>query len=625
MAAILDDKASAFPTTGKQRPVYTKTIQHPDVALQSIIYHLTNVVRADDRPFVRYFWWGSTPDDRLVHDVTNFSVYLNTTNSQVRIVLPTPISGTDFRLWAVDIRDLGWTVNAFASVAHRDRVFTEPNVDHYLAEKARRLIGVAQDAKFFHAEAVVPGAWFTWTVMNPGESQTDNYYDLLYARERFGDDIIGPQVDIPTAVTAANVLTPEPVKPTGKPWPGGVWKDDGKYYAPGSFTWIPIDELKQWEKDHAAWEQAKANPTAPPAKAPAIVLPIGTRFDGKAKKNFPENLQQFQDRWGRTANRAFLDGQKIFVDKGAVVAGSYNNKTRGSFVAYNDRVIRIQNGEFNNGGGNMDTQDFDRTSGRKNPANLPLETSLGQLLEDAGENLYTLPNGLQAALIHGAAPERKRVDHADSKFVHSSLDPRDVTIWDGYSSCCLCHARSHGVLAPSNNRVNEAKAKGLRLNFLNKNDELVVNGFFKLEDYRLEQIRMPFKEALKEATTLTEAPPWNGTQWAEATVNFISWFNDGIDIYQASAELGVPPLVTLIACAQLLGKDNVGNFGSKAIFVNFPIGRAEWTDDVQPELQNVIALMRDIENPNPILAIFAPELLRQIQYSGVGTTEKKKK
>jgi translation elongation factor P/translation initiation factor 5A len=615
--AILDDKATAFPKCGNQRPVYVKQITHPDVALSAIVYHLTNSVAAEDRPFIRFFWWGSTPDDRLVHDITNWSVYLNTVNSQVRIVLPVPVAGTDFRLWKVDIRDLGWTVNSFAAVAHRDRVFTEPNVDHYLAEKARRLIGVAQDQKFVHAEVVVPGPWFTWTVMNPGESDTANYYDLLYARERFGDDVIGPQIDLKATAAVQAVLAPEPQKPAERPWPGGAWTGDdaekGKYFPPGAFNYIPLAEHEKWKKDHAEWVKAKTSPVVPtPSKNPRIDLPIGAAFAGKAIKDFPENLAQFQERWGQIANRKFLDGIKIFVDKGAVVAGSYNDLRRGSMVAYNDRVIRIQNGEFNNGGRNMDTQDFARTSGRKNPANLQLETTLGQLEEDAGENLYTLPNGLQAALIHGAAKEgRKRVDHADSKFVHSSLDPRDVTIWDGYSSCCLCHARSHGVLAPTNNKVKEARAKGLRLNFLTKDDQLRAESFFDIEEYTFEQARMPFKAAVERATKLTEAAPWNGTQWAEATSNFIAWFNTPITLDQAAAELGVPKIIVLLACKNLLGEDNKGNFGSKAIFVDFPIGRAEWEDDVQPELQKVIAVMRDIEHPNPVLSIFHPELLRQ--------------
>lgn len=615
--------AVAFPEppSNKSRPVYVKTVTHPDLALKYAEYFLTNVIKnADDRPFIRFTWWGSTPDARLVHDVTTSSVYLNTVNSQTLVVLGRPVPGTDFRLWFYDIRDLGWTINAFSAVARRDKVFREPNVDHYLAEKVRRLIGVAQDPVTFHAEAIVPGPWLLWTIMNPGLSQTTNYYDLLYSFERFGTDQIGSQLDIDTTAKAAvAVSTPEPVKPAARPWPGGVWKDDGKYYPAGAFNYIPIAEMQGWEKDHAAWEAAKNKPVNVPGSGGpkvSITLPPGSVFKGKVIKDFPENLQQFQDRWGRTANRAFLDGQKIFVNKGAIVAGKYNDPKRGSYVAYNDRIIEIENGEFNNGGGNMSTRDFDRTSRRKNPANLPTETALGLLEEDAGENLFTLPNGLQAALIHGAAPERKRVDHADSKFVHASLDPRDVTIWDGYSSCAICHARFGGVLEPSNNRVNEAKAKGVRLNFLNKNDQLVTESFFNLEEYRLEQIRMPFREAVKKATSIADAPPWNGVQLAEATVSFIGWYNQPIDIYQASAELGVPPLVTLLACAQVLGDqgkkaDNIGNFGSKALFVDFPIGRAEFDDDVFPELAKVISIMRNIENPNPIVAIMYPELLRQ--------------
>ena len=624
-------EASAFPKV-KDRSVYVKTLQHPDVALNALVYHLTNLVKdPDTRPFVRYFWFGATPDDRLVHDVTTFSVYLNKCNSQVRIVVPVPVPGTDYRLWAVDIRDLGWTISAFSAVARRDRVFTEPNVDHYLAEKARRLVGIQQDAATYHAEAVVPGPWFCWTTMNPGESGTTNYYDLLYANERYGPDVVGPQVDIPTvAQTLPAQLPPEPQEPKERPWPGGNWTgegpDKGKYFPAGAFPYKPIAEVEQYKKDHATWLLLKMAADAPASAKPVVepdglklkkgvVLPPGVFVKGKPIKDFPEDLKQYQDRWGVTANHDFLGKLPIFVDKGTVVAGSKNDPKHGSYVAYQDRVLRFANGEFNNGGAAMSTQDFFRTSGRKNPANLPVEAALGVLEEDAGEHLTTLPNGLQAALLtNGAKDGRKRIENADARVAHSSLDPRDVIIWNN-SSCVICHARSYGVLTPSNNKIQEARARGVRLNFLNKNDELVVNSFLDTEDYRLEQIRMPYKAALARATKLTpDTPSWNGVQFAEATISFIEWYNRPVDLIQASAELGVPPLVTLIATMNLLGAENLGNFDSKNLFFGWPIPRTVWDDDVFPELSKVVAVMRDSERPHPVISMFAPELLRQNVY-----------
>lgn len=621
---VLSQDASAFPKTKDARPVYVKTLAHPDVALSSVVYHLTNLVPADARPFVRYFWFGATPDNRLVHDVTCFSAYLNKVNSLKLIYRPSPVPGTDYRLWAVDIRDLGWTVRAFSAVARRDKVFTEPNVDHYLAEKSRRLVGVAQDPVTYHAEAVVPGSWFLWTIMSPGESETTNYYDLLYANERFGPDVIEQPIDIPAAVQNVPATIPsEPLEPAKRPWPGGVWKADGQYYPAGAFVYQPIEEVEQWKKDHAAWLILK-NAANAPANAKqvvepnglklkkGVVLPPGVIIKGKPVKDFPTNLKEYQDRWGITANKEFVDKLGVFVDGGLVVAGSKSDPKHGSYVAYQDRVLRFTNGEFNNGGAGMSTQDFLRTSGRRNPANFPVESALGLLEEDAGEHLTTLPNGLQAAMLTGGAKDgRKRLENADARVAHSSLDPRDVVVWNN-SSCVICHARSNGVLTPSNNKIKEAIARGVRLNFLSKFDELTVNSWLDIEEWRLEQIRTPYKIALAKATQLTpDTPPWNGTQFSEATINFIGWYNQPVDLVQASAELGVPPLVTLVALMHLLGLENAGNFDSKNLFFGWPVPRTVWDDDVLPELTKVIAVMRDVERPHPVVQMFAPELLRQ--------------
>lgn len=596
-----------------KKKLIVHTIQHPEYAIQAAIDHLNKQIPPDVRPFVRYFWWGSTPDDRMQEDLTNFLVTINTvSSSNPKIALPSPVAGTSLRLWWADIRDYYWTIAGFSSVAHADRVFTEPNCDSRLAETVRRLIGVQQDPKTFHVEAIVPGPWFTRAIMDPDGTETTAYYDLLYSVERFGfDKGIQPVVPIPLPT----VIPPEPVKPIEKPWAGGMWPGDdadkGKYFPPNAFMYTSKSELEAYQKAKALWDEAKASSITRGPKQAA--LPPGVFVSTKVVKDFPATLKDYQDKWGITANAEFLDKQKIFVNKGEVVAGSKSDPKRGSYVAYQDRVLTFANGEFNNGGIAASTKDFLRTSKQKNPANLPTESALGLLKEDAGEHLTNMPNGLQAALLTNA--ERKRIDTADGRVAHSALDPRDVVIRTQFS-CTICHAKQDGILSPSNKKVGETLRRGIQLHIRGKENQLIVDGFFEDSEWRLELGRVAYKRAVAIASTWGAHRPWTGVEWSEAIVSFRNWYDDPLYSDQAAAELGVSKLVLMIACLKL------GSIDAANLFISADgVPRTVFDDDLFTDLALVIAAMRQEEDPDPLLMLFAPELIRQTYDKTAGKTK----
>lgn len=589
----------------KAAPLIAATPTHPDVALRLIIEHLTVRVLREDRPFTRFFWAGATPAKRFAEDWTNWRAYLQTVNSDPDIVFPVEVKGSNGLLWAIDLRDPRWTIEGFSAVARRDFVFREPHVDSALAEQVRQLIGIKQDPETFHAEAVVPMHWFLRGVMDAEGTQRADYYDLLYSVERFGAD--AGTVANPVVVAPA-VIPPEPERPKGKPWAGGVWPADGLYYPPGAFTHIPRAEMDAYEQALERWKEIKKSAVLKPPAALEI-LGQGNVVKAKVVKDFPANLDQYEERWGTKANADYLKQQKVFVNNGEVVAGSKSDPKRGSYVSYQDRVIRFADGQFANGGFGMSTQDFLRTSLKKNPSAFPLEAALGQLQEDAGEHLTTLPNGFQAALLTGPAGDgRKRVEFGDARLVHNSLDrDKDVVVKTQFS-CVICHAPQDGILAPSNRKVGERLTKGIELFVRGKENQKTVRTFFHDWEWKLEVGRIAYRRGLSRATVSAAFPNgWTGEEWARATVSFRDWYDAPLTLDQAAAELGYPRLVVLIACLF----DPSGDAAD--LFLDAGVSRTVFDDELKQRLTFIIAALRDAESPDPLFALFFPELVRQAE------------
>lgn len=560
-----------------------------------------------DRPFLFAQWWGAMADEYR-RFVTLYRVKLQTVNSLAPLAHSLPVPGTRDRLWFYDVRLCGQTAAARSVVARRDKVFREPFIPHATAEGIRRLQLVRGDVKTFHCESIVPGPWFL-RHLEQVDGFSTLYYDLLYAVERFGPEVF--KTGVGSAVPApggAAVPPPEPVKP-GRPWPGGVFPDDGKYYAPGSFNvGMTHEEAERYAADLSAWKKLKAQVAAAPAKVP---LPPGqVLLEGKLLKDFPADLRDFQGRWGDAAVRDFLAKVGVKVNNGEIVAGITDDPRRGSIVSYHNRLLEMGGNPFNNGGVNASTKDFFASTGKKNLANFPREAVYGDFEEDGGEHLFTMPNGFQAALVTGAAKDgRKRVDSADGRLVRSSMDPHHGIVFTQYS-CFLCHAPSDGVISPGNRRLGGAIDAGRGP--LVKNDPIsaaVIAQFATDYEWKFQVWRAPYARLVRTMTA-TKADPrgWDGARLAKETADFIGWYDHPLRLAQASAEFGLPKLGVMLLC--LLE----GSIDAQNLFLDEGVPRAVWDEDLMPRLGLIHAGLRETDPLSPeglMYRAFLPDLERQ--------------
>jgi hypothetical protein len=569
--------------------LFATTITHPDAYLKLAIAHLEKLPE-QDRLFTRFVAAHATPDPLLTERTTLSETYYNTANTANTLARFLPNVGGDKRLLAIDLRKTRWTVEAWTASVREDQKFREPHCDPILAERARQLIGVQQDPVTFHVDVMVPLEWFMRELMEPG-GRTALLYNLTYPEERFGKTQFSY---LKQSFTEAIQTTKKVQKIREVPWKGGIWPEDGKFYAAGSFN-----HKEEYEVDEPVGI----------ASVPSFTIVGQQKVSTKVIKDFPEDLTQFQDRWGITDAQKTLDRERIFAKRGEVVGGSRNVKN-GSFVAYNDRVIEIL--VLAGGFPSMRTRDFRKTSGKSNPANDPRGVAIGDLQEDAGEHLVTLPSGLQTAFLTGGAKDgRKRVEFGDAEVVHSSKDPSFGVVKTQFS-CAICHAPSFGVLDPSNTKVKDG-IRRLRSPKTNQGGLLdadphvadALAAFFVGWEEDTEYWRLPYKKALRTLTTRPDNLGWTGQKFADETIRFRDWYDAPVSLEQAAVELGVPRLAMMLVCMQDGGLD------TQNLFMGESIPRAEWDDVLYRKLALTLSVMRNAESPSPLFAWLLPELLRK--------------
>jgi hypothetical protein len=142
-------------------------------------------VPVDDQPYAWFFSWLGTDQKALVGRQQTLSMWLASMSREPDLEFPKEVPGSDGLLWMVDIRDFGWNSSARHAVALRETYFREPWVSAEAANALRSLIYATQDPKTLHAEGVVRADWLFRETAETDRSQA--YYDLLFARERFGD------------------------------------------------------------------------------------------------------------------------------------------------------------------------------------------------------------------------------------------------------------------------------------------------------------------------------------------------------------------------------------------------------------------------------------------------------
>lgn len=602
-------KPSALPVKIAKPPqTFAKTITHADEYLRLAIAHLESfgIERAEERVFTRFFLFNTPPDNLLDTFTVLWSISYNSLNPTSSLVTFTEVPGSNKRLYSFDLRKTRWTVESFAAAVRRDLSLREGHCDSDLAERVRQLIGVQQDLESLHVDAIAPAMWLMREVYEPG-NRTTAMYDLLYSEERFGvtqfkfyKQTANPQPQLPA------IVTQKVKKRVQAPWPGGPYynektKQYDLYYNEKTKQYQrdwPYDSFKIWKDVEVDEPVALA-----PVEALKLTLSGQQKVVPKLLKDFPQDLKEFQDRWKITEALKALEDLRIIGTRGEIVVGSKNTAQNGSIVSYNDRIIYT----LVLPGGLIYTRtlDFKKTSGKSNPASNPRGVPLGEFPEDAGEHLLVMGNGVQTALLTGAAKDgRKRAEFGDAEVVHSSKDPSFGVVKTQFS-CTLCHAPTYGFINPSNKKITDGLHRGIRL--LDKDPDVSLNlkTFFTGWDEDAEFWRLGPKKAYRALTTDRTGAVWTGQHVATNTLLFRDWYDAPVGLDQAAVELGFPKLAIMFACLA------DGSIDAQNLFMGETIPRAEWDDTLFRQLALTIASMRNAEDPDPLFYFYFPELLRQ--------------
>lgn len=623
-------EAAAFPF-GPPRPrAFVQTPQHPDAAITAIIVWLYDRSKPEEQaayakdgtipPWWQYYEWFHflyTPAEDLDDEVGKFKVTVAQLNGFGPVVpRPVPVDAAG-RVWAVDLREVGWSRAALREVARLDFTCREPHVQHRLAEELRRIAGVTLDPKTLAVEALLPGPWFVrqaeeTDLQAATGAESIVYYNLLYSRERFGDGGHGSEF-----------AEPEPKKPAGKPWPGGVYPVDGKNYPRGAFDVVPQEQLDAFDKAHKAWEERRDDARKAARGDRSMADADKVRADGFIDRNFPRDAKDFQKRWGGKATQDFLKDQRTFRQWGAIVAGAENDPRSGSTVAANDRAIRIQETPFGYG---ADTNDFLTTAGKGNLVTRVFQTAVDDLDEDASEKIYRKQDDFPAYWINGAkAAGSKRVESGDPHVVYDKINGGKPIV-QVPGRCNACHYPSDVVLAPSNHKLLKSFQKRNEFLTFSKDRQLVIDAFYWDGDavgqgwaWRMEGWRKPFARSLTLATKTVKSPKgWTGTEFAAIVNARREWYDSPVTLDEAAAELGYPRLAVVAAATQLCTVESVKLYGDQTfdaatllLDVDDPgVPRRAFDLDLFLPLATVLALIRDYENPDPAFGMMFPDLLR---------------
>lgn len=138
----------------------------------------------DEACYLRFFsYYNYSPRGVIKERIQSMRFWINQLHLQTGLSFAKEVPLSDGLLWVVDLREYDWSPEAFSSVARREPYFREPAVDSATAILLRKAIGIDQDPKTLHAEAIVRADWFFRETFESDRSTS--YYDLLFSRQRF--------------------------------------------------------------------------------------------------------------------------------------------------------------------------------------------------------------------------------------------------------------------------------------------------------------------------------------------------------------------------------------------------------------------------------------------------------
>lgn len=553
-------------------------VESPAGQVLLAVRNLATAVTPADAPYVRYLSFTTVPVERRAEFRRVFRFWFNHLNAGRSLVREVEV-GKETGLVRIDTRDApNWTRAAWVLVADRDYLFREPLIPSRETNYGRLVCGIQQGVRFAAGFILDAQQLFRDGIE---ADRTSTYYDLLYAAERHPD---------PGAVAFRAVdRGPEPVKPVARPWPGGVWPVDRQFYAAGSFEFVPKAELDEWQKRHDAWKAQPASVPGNPKTGQVVPLrAIGVQDAGKGDANFPAKGSDFEKRWDASVDAARVKQLLIDPRIGGIAGGADSDLKSGSFVAANDRAIRIVPTAF---GWSARTFDVTKNTDDRDHIERFREIALGDAKADGGEILASLPNGAQAGLLVNA--QDARVEVADTRLAAIRSDKIDSRYKDvrTHMGCIACHAPSEGFISFAE-QVKDSIERGVKANVLDATEAQKVRDFYLSWERQIKAWRFPYGDFIAE-TTRKDGKSWTGAQTWEQLRAARDHYDRPVTIEVAAAELGMP-VETLRR--RLIGeKEGDGPIDARLnqLAVGKSIPRRPWQDDVAFKLAAFLAVKTD--------------------------------
>lgn len=550
LAALLCKGGEAVPDGAPPLPAAAPAgATHMDARGRQAAHFLASGARsgffaAGDECYLVFLYWDALPDQIFDSAPRVAAWWLNQMSFQQLCGQVRDVPGTGGRLQWLDIRDFGWSPAAWGAVACREPYTREPWLSHEVGAYLRHAFHASPDLEggTLPAVSLVRGDWlFRETVES---DRSGSYYDLLYARQRFGG-------------AAGWEYYSTTIQHGGGDFriPAGTYDEDG------------TDISGQMHRNMApgTYQLRKRRP----AKAEG------------ADRNFPATLQDLQKAFGVDLAASFAAGAKVQNVFGSVLEGGRDHPGRGSIVALNNRLVVISPALTGANRVALMTFDVFETAGEKdfveNVQKLPfkLEASDGKykVAFDAGEALFGLPNGGQAGFLFDA--QFKRVEVAANKAASAAnIDPRLNAGVRNTGDCVLCHAPSGGFNQPAN-KARELVEAGVDLKFPDlpglsgRDARNRFLGFYLAWEREAKTWRVPYAGLVAEATRLRPPPAaewelaragpaealkalearaaaakadpgWNGQTLARNFQKLRDWYDDPVAPGQMARELGVP-------------------------------------------------------------------------------------
>lgn len=538
--------------------------------------------RSDYCPSIRFISWLGIPAEKLDAFKRVFNVWINQMSWERAVSIPRDVPGTDGRVQWFDINWYRWSPGAWQAVAERDRTFREPWVDCRMGQALRDMIHCKpKNITVVHGYELIPLVAIVWAPQLFRDTiETDrqpSYYDLLFARQRFGtyskeSKIESSIINLAQATAPAAGLGRTARIQFNVP-------DDAVVLIDGDRTKTHTVETPDLEGDGAypvtirsGSKEASGQVNVKPGHVTTVTLQekqgqISYKQVGFVDKDFPRTDKEWDQAFGIDVAQLFQGQQDLILENGAIIEGGRDNPRGGSIVALNNRLVVDEPGPLHA----MRTFDVFKTSGDKdyleNAPKLPALFRKKKVAFDAGELLSYLPNGGQAGfLIDGAG---KRAEIAAGKIADGRggspqrLSPGVRNPGD----CVVCHGGTGGYIVPDN-MIKRVVESGIDFKFKDPLDEVRFRGFYLAWEKRIKAQQQPYYDLVAEATkeplpTTAEweaaradpaklkalleraekvkaAKGWTSAEWVKHFVEFREFFDGPQSTKTLAAELGVP-------------------------------------------------------------------------------------